>query len=88
MAASSLHDDVLLILKNVTSERPSALLLAMIRWWECLGAPEVPRWQQWHRVGWDATDGRTGGAECAVWETLLEMGPCVWKRSRIDHTGA
>ena len=30
-----------LIPKNVTNERPIALLLALIRWWEGLRAPEV-----------------------------------------------
>ena len=62
-----------LIPENVTSERPIALLHALIRWWEGLWAPEVTRWQQRHRVRWDATDGRNGGAERTVWETLLEM---------------
>ena len=45
----------------------------MIRWWEWLRAPEVPRWQEGHRVGWDETDGRNGGAERTAWETFLEM---------------
>ena len=26
-----------------------------------------------HRVQWDATDGRNGGAERTAWETMLEM---------------
>ena len=30
-------------------------------------------WQQKHRVDWDATDGRNGGAQCTVWEVLMEM---------------
>ena len=30
------------------------------------------------RVGWDATDGRNGGAERTAWETLLEV-------ERFDH---
>ena len=59
--------------KNVTSERPVALLPAKICWWEALRAPEVLRWQQRYRAGWDASDGRNGGAERTVWETLLEM---------------
>ena len=32
-----------LIPKNVTSERPLALMLTMIRWWEALRAPEVAK---------------------------------------------
>ena len=62
-----------LIPKNVTSERPIALLPALIRWWEGLRAPEVTRWQQRHRFRCDASDGRNGGAVRTVWETLLEM---------------
>ena len=31
----------LLIPKNVTSERPIALMPTLIRWWEALRAPEV-----------------------------------------------
>ena len=55
-----------LIPQNVTSERTIALLLATIRWCQELRAPEVTIWQQRHRVGWDATDGRKGGAERIV----------------------
>ena len=47
-----------LIPKNVTSERPIAMMPRMIRWWEALWAPEVAKWQQ----KWDATYGRNGGA--------------------------
>ena len=43
-----------LIPKNVTSERPIALQLTMIRWWEAARTPEALRWQQRHRVGCDA----------------------------------
>ena len=63
MAATSLHDDVLLIPKNVTSERPVSLLPTSIRWWEALRALEVAKWQQKCRVDWEG----------AVWETFLEM---------------
>ena len=62
-----------LIPKNVTSERPSALMPTLIRWWEALRAPEVAKWQQKYRVDWDATDGRSGGAQQTVWEILMEM---------------
>ena len=51
-----------LIPKNVTSERPIALMPTLIRWWEALRALEVAKWQQECRVGWDAADGRNGGA--------------------------
>ena len=43
--------------KNVTSERPIALIPTLIRWW----------------VGWDETDGRNGGAQQTMWENLMEM---------------
>ena len=73
VAAASLHNDVLLHPESVTSERSIAPMLAMIRWWEALRAPEVARWQQTYRVEWDVTDGRNGGAERIVWEALLEI---------------
>ena len=62
-----------LIPKNVTSERPIALMTTLIRWWEALRAPEVAKWQQKYRVDWDAADGRNGGAQQTVWEILMEM---------------
>ena len=62
-----------LIPKNVPNERPIALVLTMIRWWEALRAPEVAEWQQQYRIGWDATDGPNGAAERTVWGTLQEM---------------
>ena len=62
-----------LIPKNVTSERPIALMPTLIRWWEALRAPEVAKWQQKYRVDWDATSGRNGGAQQTVWELLIEM---------------
>ena len=46
-----------LIPKNVTSERPTALMPKLIRWWEVLREWEVARWQQKYRVDWDATAG-------------------------------
>ena len=62
-----------LIPKNVTSERPIALMPTLVRWWEELRAPAVAKWQQKYRVDWDATDGRNGGAQRTVWEILIEM---------------
>ena len=62
-----------LIPKNVTSERPIALMPTLIRWWEAIRAPEVAKWRQKCRVDWDATDGRIGGTQQTVWGILLEM---------------
>ena len=62
-----------LIPKNVTSERPIALMPTLIRWWEVLGAPEVAKWQQKYRVDRDATDGGNGGAQRTVWKILMKM---------------
>ena len=59
--------------KNVTTERPIALMPAMVRWWEALRAPEIAKSQHKYRFEWDTTDGRNGGVERTVWETLLEM---------------
>ena len=73
MAATSLHNDALLVLENVTSERPTALMPTLIRWWEALRALEVAKWQEKYRVDWDATDGRNGGARRTEWEVLMEM---------------
>ena len=60
-----------LIPKNVTSERPIALMPTLIRWWEAL------RWRSGSRsIAWTgrhAADGRNGGAQQTVWEILLEM---------------
>ena len=39
-----------LISKNVTNERPIALMPTLIRWWEALRAPEVAKWQEKYRV--------------------------------------
>ena len=36
------------ILKNVASERPTALMPTSVHWWEALRAPEVAKWQQSH----------------------------------------
>ena len=63
---------------NVTRECPIALLLTLIRWWEWLRALEVSRWQERHRVKWDASDKGNGGAERSVWDTLFEL-------ERFDH---
>ena len=41
-----------LIPKNVTSERPIALVPTLIRWWESMRAPEVAKWQQRDRIEW------------------------------------
>ena len=57
-----------LIPKNVTSERPIAVMPTLIRWWEVLRAPEMAKWQLKYRADWDATDGRNGGGQQTVWE--------------------
>ena len=62
-----------LIPKNVTSERPIALVPTLIRWWKALRASEVAKGQQKYRVDWDVTDGRSGGPQRTVWEMLMAM---------------
>ena len=57
-----------LIPKNITSERPIALMPTLIRWWEALRAPELK-----YRVDWYPTQGTNGGAQPTVWEILMEM---------------
>ena len=61
-----------LIPKNVTSERPIALMPTFIRWWEALRAPEVAKWQQKYRVEWPRNV-RNGGAQQTEWEISMEM---------------
>ena len=39
-----------MFLKNVTSERPTALMPTLIRWWEAVRASEVMKWQQRSRI--------------------------------------
>ena len=79
MAATSLHNDVLLVRRTSRVRGPVALMPTLIRWWEALRAPEVAKWQQQYRVDWDATDGRNGGAQRTVWEVLMEMERPKWK---------
>ena len=55
-----------LIPKNVTSDRPIALMPTVNRSWEALRASEVAKRPQKYRVDWDATDGRNGGAQHSV----------------------
>ena len=54
-----------LIPKNVTSERPIALMPTLIRWWEATRAR--------CRVDWDATHDQNGAAQRTVWENLMEI---------------
>ena len=62
-----------LILKNITSERPIALMPTMIRWCEALRASEMAKWHYKYRIEWDTTDRRNGGgAQRTVWEIRLE----------------
>ena len=74
-----------LIPQSVTSERPIALMPTLIHWSEDLKAPEVAKWQQKHRVEWDATDGRNRGAQQTVWEILLEMERLKYKAEGEDR---
>ena len=48
-----------------------------------LRAPVVSRWQNRHRVGWDPTDGRNGGAEHTVWDFAG-----AWQVLRASQTSA
>ena len=64
----------------------TALCPTLIRWWEWLRAPELSRWQERHRVGWDTTGGRDGGAQRTVWKTLLEMERLDYRVGDMDHT--
>ena len=73
--------------KNVRSERPIALMPTLIRSWEAFRALEVAKWQQKYRVGWDATDGRNGGAPRSVCEVLMEMERFNGK-AKADDQGA
>ena len=41
-----MHEDVFLIPKNATSERPIALMPTSIRRWEAMKASAVMKWQQ------------------------------------------
>ena len=60
-----------LIPKNVTSERPIAIMPTLVRWWEAMMAPEVAKWQQKYRVDWTLL---TGGME----ETSKQCGKFCW----------
>ena len=63
-----------LILKDITSERPIALMPTMIRWCEALRASEMEKWHYKHRIDWDTRDRRNGGgAQRTVCEILWEM---------------
>ena len=77
-----------LIPEDVTSGRPIALMLTLIRWWEALRAPEVAKWQLKYRVDGDATDGRNGGAQQTVWEILMEMERFDGKAKEEDQGAA
>ena len=67
------HDDVLFDLQDC---HEWAAHCAIAHHGSLVGRFCARQRQQEHHVGWDATDGRKGGAECTVWETLLEMERC------------
>ena len=75
-----------LIPKDVTYERPIALVPTMIRRCEASRAPEVAKWQYKYRIGWDATDGRKGGAQRTVWEILLVMERFKYQTGEKDQS--
>ena len=58
-----------LTVKNVTSERPIALMPTLIRWWEALRAPD----QQWRSGSRGIALIGTLLAQRTVWEVLMEM---------------
>ena len=49
-----------------------------------VAACKVERWQERHRGGWDAIDGRNGGAVRVAWVTPLEMERFVPRRLRVS----
>ena len=59
--------------ENVTSERPLAIVLTMIRWWEAVRALEGQKGRCKYRIEGHAIDGRNGGAERTVWESCMGM---------------
>ena len=69
--AASLHDDVFLDSKQHerTRHRASAHRESVAG---KVGARQVSRWPERHRVGWDATDGCNGGAGRSVLETARD----------------
>ena len=81
----------ILIRKNVTREKPIALMPTLIRWWEALRALEVLNWQQKYRVDCDATDGRNGRVQPTVWEVLKNqrieglwrLSSWTWRRASL-----
>ena len=77
-----------LIPKNVTSERPIALMPALIRWWEALRVPEVAKWQQKYRVDWDATGWRNGGAQPAYSMGSTDGNGDLMERAKAEDRGA
>ena len=77
MAATSLPHDVLPDSDErheLTHHRAAAHLDLMLE----VAACSKKRRKGRPRVGWDATDGRNGGAERTAWETPLEI-------ERFDH---
>ena len=45
------------------------------------------KWPQKCRVDWDATDGRNGGAQCTVWEVLMEV-QRISGKAKAENQGA
>ena len=74
-----------LIPKNVTSERPIALLSTVIRWWEWLTAPVIQEWKKKSRVEWDATQGKQWRSRKTVWEAWLDVDKYNYKVEEMDQ---
>ena len=85
MAAAILHDDFFLDSEERQKRTPHCAFCQLIRTWEWLRAAEVSRGQDRHRVGPDAADGRNGGVERIVWETLLEMERFDYRAVELDQ---
>ena len=47
----------------------------------------MAKWQRKYRVDWDATDGRSGGAQQTVWDMLMEV-ERFNGRAKVEEQGA
>ena len=70
------------VLLDSEERHERTLLPTLNSWWVWLRAPEVSKWQERHRVGWDAT-GRNGeapfGKRCSRWRGT------VYRASEMDQ---
>ena len=84
MAATSLHD-VFFDSEERHEQTLHCAVAHSFRWREWLRAPEISRWQEVHRVEWDATGVRNGWPGRIVWETLLEMDRFDCRAGEMDQ---